>query len=241
MIDRPLAALSLAMAHQVPFWYSLTPLQTRPGLRLVMPKKTWLQTTTLNVSDINASYFQLSPIADHWIQADFPFKIKDIQNQQRTLACLLNEISITNREVAWGDRCQLAACDILRSVPEMKGYLMTACISHELKLMLRGPQAHDAITLATQAMKNTARYLKLPWVAKYCFANTSTEGFLDLGVSDGSGSCFCSNYLDRGMCSEMSAGYRMDSDNVDDPRLQLVFLSGLAAIIDWGERQTQTA
>lgn len=242
MTDRPLTALSLAMAPQVPFWYSLTPLPKHAGLRLVMLKKTWLQAFALNihVSNIDTSCFRVVPLDDHWIQADLLFKARDVQNQQRTLAYLLNSISITNQEFSWPNRYQLAACDILRSVPEMKGYLMAACISYEMKLLLRNPNAAEAMAHATRVMKKAARSLQLPIVAKYCIAHTE-EGLLFFGIGDGSGSCFGPNYLDRSMCDETPAGYRMNSDNIDCPGLQFVFLSGLAAVIQWGEQQTQTA
>lgn len=238
MTDRPLAALSLAMAKQVPFWYSLTPLPKRPGLRLLMLKKTWLQAFVLNTHV--SSCFRLVSLDDHWVQADLPFKAKDVQSQQRTLAYLLNSISITNQEFIIKDRYQLAACDILLSVPEMKGYLMTACISYEMKLLLRNPNAAEAMAHAKQAMKKTARSLQLPIVAKYCCAYTE-EGLLFFGIGDGSGSCFGPHYLDRSMGESAPAGYRMDSDNIDCPELQLVFLSGLAAVVEWGEQQTQAS
>ncbi|MFZ3032072.1 MAG: hypothetical protein WA082_03480 [Candidatus Moraniibacteriota bacterium] len=123
-------------------------------------------------------------------------------------------------------------------MPEMKGYLMAACVSHEMKRLLKNSNTHDVAMGATKIMQRAASCLKLPH-AKYC-GTLIEDGFLSFGAQDGSGSYFGTDYRDKSDFNEKT-GYRMTSDNIDDPGLQLVFLSGLAAVIQWGEQQTQTS
>ena len=165
-----------------------------------------------------------------------PYSAKRCRPLQRTLTHMFDALNcMENKHTAPGE-FQLSACDALRSVEELKGYLLEAYISYELKQLLEEKEGNQAAKIATQAMRVASRSLKSYVRPENFSAVVRKGGFVYFGISDGSGTCFGTDFRDLEPC-EIPTGYRLSSDNVDSPAIQLIFLSGLAAITEWGRKQ----
>lgn len=232
-----LAAIALKMREAVPRWYSLAPLHNPPGLELVIHFDTWQRVLSLCGDTINTKSFQASLKETDWVSVKFPFtKItRDAcRSLEETLAVLFQTINYVKKDIH-PEQHQLVAYGILSSRNELKGYMMEAFVSYEMKNFLK-KRADEVGTLATSAMRNAARHFRLPTGQKYFGAFVENGGFLYFGIGDGSGTFLAADYRDREK-PDAPVGYVMTSDNIDSPALQLIFLYTLATVSAWGETQ----
>lgn len=231
-----LHAVRLHIESKVPRWYSLAPLEQSVGLQLTLHETTWQGILALCGSFIDPHTFKAGSVHNEWLTIKFPYSAQHCQTLQRTLAYVLDAINSVQEKPADPHEFQLSACDILRSVPELKGYLMEAYISYELKQLLQGEERDQATQLATRAMRKAAKVLKSHVRAESFQTAIREEGFIYFALSDGSGTCFGTDYRDLEPL-EIPTGYRLSSDNIDSPGIQLIFLSAFAAVTEWGRRQ----
>ncbi len=236
-----LHAMSLHLQSQVPRWYSLAPpLEKSTGLQLTLHEKTWQAVIAFCGSFADPCTFNAGPTHDGWLTVKFSYVAEQCQPLQRTLAYVLDALNYVQEASVDPGEFQLSACGVLRSEPTLKGYLMEAYISYELKQLLQEKGQDQVAKLATSAMKKASRCLKSHVHPERFQAAIREGGFIYFGVSDGSGTCFATDYRDLEPM-EIPTGYYMNSDNIDSPHIQLVFLYALAAVTEWGRKQFQRA
>lgn len=229
-------AMSIRAEKNVPRWYGLSPLHNPPGLKLTMDQKLWESILLSCGKCVNPQDFQIVTKENDRTEILFPFPVGTTGNRkslQKTIALVFEAMDCTIKKYPHPNELQLIACGILRSVEQMKGYLIDAYVSYEMKQLLDKSHADDTAEYATKAMRKAARYLRFPVASRYFIASVYKGGFLCFGVGDGSGACFCTNYQDKEN-PKSSLGYTMTSDNIDSPDLQLIFLYALATVMEWG-------
>jgi hypothetical protein len=235
---KPLIAMALKTRQAIPRWYSLAPLHSSFGLKLTVHFETWLKTLAPCEGEINPWDFEATVRKDGWVNVTFPFPSGDasaIRSLQKTIAILFDSMDCVEKDVHL-HRPQLVACGALRSVNELKGYLLDAYISYEMKCFLAKANVSEVDKLMTNAMKKAARHLGFSSLQKYCVAAVQDGGFLYFGIGDGSGTLLAADFRDRERL-DTPTGYAMTSDNIDHPAIQLIFLYVLATISAWGEKQ----
>lgn len=233
-------AMSLRLHEQVPLWYSLSPMNYRPGLAITTHRETWRAVLRLYENEIDPALFSISSSRGEWVKVIFPFAKGANSNTalQETLAYVFDTLSsvVTPSSHTHPHQFQMAACGVVRSMNnQLKGYLMDAYISYELQQRLSIPSNNKVIQMASVAIKSIARHLCF-YAASDLFVHITDEGFLFFGVHDGSGACLGADYRDSA-AHQSRVGYAMISDNIDCPDLQLIFLHVLATVANWGRKQ----
>lgn len=231
-----LCAMTLHLESQVPRWYSLAPLEKSTGLQLTLHEKTWQGVLVRCETFLDPHTFKVGLPHNGWLTVKFPYSAHQHQTLQRTLAYVFDALNGVHEKHNITGEFQLSACGILRSVNELKGYLMEAYISYELKQLLQGKEREQVAQLAVQTMRKASRALKGYLRPENFQVAIREEGFVYFMINDGSGTCFATDYQDLEPL-EIPTGYCMNSDNIDSPSIQLIFLSGLAAVTEWGRRQ----
>jgi len=231
-------ASTLVRKARIPLWYSLRPLQHPPGIEVMLHQETWNQAgSTLRKYP---RHFRLVSKENDWVTITFPFPKSDPyaqKNQQSILADFFREIDRVLEKETHPDHFQLVACGTLLSKGSgLKSYLMNVYVSYDLKQLLRKPEGIEAAEIATQTMRVAAAHFDFP-VAPGNFIASAPDGFLHFALRDGSGSILAADYRDREE-PDYPFGYTMTSDNIDCPNLQLIFLSALTAVAEWGRKQS---
>lgn len=235
----PLMALALKSRRGVPRWYSLASLHNPPGLELIVHFETWQRVLSHCENEINLKAFRVTTKEYDWVSVKFPFPADwsgdDCRSLQRTISVLFGALDSVEKDTQ-SDKFQLVAYGIMRSINELKGYVLDAYISYEMKCLL-AKNRDEASEIATEAMRKAARRLHHPVRPEEFGAFVDPDGFLCLYISDGGGTFLGADYRDRELSSDRPVGYIMTGDNIDSPSSQLIFLSALAAISAWGDEQ----
>lgn len=234
--EKSVHATRLHVESRVPCWYRLAPLERRVGLQVTLHQETWREVLQRCGTSFCPEIFKTGQAHEGWLTIKFPYAATNPHTLQSTVSSVLNALSFVQNKRFAPDEYQLAAAGILRSVPELKGYLLDAYISHELKTVLAKTDGEMIAQLARRAMRQAVRALKAHMRPATLIAFVREGGFLYFGISDGSGTCFGTDYRDLD-CAELECGYSMTSDNIDSPNVQLIFLMGLAAVSEWGRKQ----
>lgn len=237
--ERPLMAMTLRSRHQVPRWYSLASIHNPHGLELFVHFETWQRMLSFCETEIQPKNFQVKTKGYDLVNVKFPFPADwsgdDCKSLQKTLSVLFGALDSVRKDTQ-SDKFQLVTYGIMRSVNELKGYVLDAYISYEMKCLL-AKNRDKASEIATEAMRKAVRRLHHPVRPEEFKAFVDQEGFLCLYVSDGGGTFLGADYRDRELSSDRPVGYSMTGDNIDSPSSQLIFLSALAAISAWGDEQ----
>lgn len=228
----------LGSRTRLPRWYSLAFHPDPLGLALTLHHEAWHEAFSFLEKEVSFPSLRLISGEDDWIKITFPFPkyLPDIQKLQKMLAYLFIGIEGMEKHTKL-KQYQLAACELsCRDDGSLKGYLMNAYISNDLKKLLRKDVKNEAVEIALQAMRSTATHCNFPVNPRDLLASTE-DGFLSLGLRDGSGSLLATDYRGREERNSQH-GYAMTSNNINSPVLQLIFLSALAAVAEWGRKES---